>query len=336
MNPDPRIALTDSKVKKLLDLQTLAEKLLDGFSNIPRITRNPLPGSGPAPLSIRPERQPLEPPTVKKVKVSNHTALDLPLAALEPEVFTCSAAEQVLSFIQEITHPDSDPLTLAEAKASPDWPKWNAAIQTEYQSLRKHHVFGPLVTTLTTRPVGHKLIFVRKRNDQGEVMRYKVRLVAQGFIQRPGLDFDIIYSPVMDAGTFRYLLGLAIQHALDTQLLDVVTAYLYGPLDAQLYIRPPLGFLPQLPLEDTANQFSGLKLKKALYGLKQARRMWYKHLRDFLLFHKFQHDQALPCLFTLKDTSRFVIITIYVDDLNLVGTTATCNHAIQLLTTSSK
>ena len=156
-----------------------------------------------------------------------------------------------MSFIQEINHPDSNPLTLDKAKASPDWPKWDTAIQAEYQSLRKHHVFGPLVTTLTTRPIGHKLIFVRKRNAQGEIMRYKVRLMAQGFTQRPGLDFDITYSLVMDAGTFRYLLSLAVQHALDTQLLDVVTAYLYGPLDAQLYIRPPPGFLPQPPPEDT-------------------------------------------------------------------------------------
>ena len=163
-------------------------------------------------------------------------------------------------------------------------------------------------------------------------MRYKVRLVAQGFTQRPCIDFEITYSPVMDAGTFRYLLGLAVQYTLETQLLDVVTAYLYGPLDAQLYIRPPLGFLPQPPPEDTAGKFSRLKLQKALYGLKQAGCMWYKHLHDFLLFHKFQHDQVLPCLFTLKDTSGFVIIAIYVDDLNLVGTTATCDHAIQLLT----
>ena len=161
-------------------------------------------------------------------------------------------------------------------------------------------------------------------------MRYKVRLVAQGFTQHPGIDFEITYSPIMDAETFRYLLGLAVQHTLETQLLDVVTTYLYGPLDAQLYIRPPPGFLPQPPPEDTASNFSGLKFQKALYGLKQAGRMWYKHLRDFLLFHKFQHDQTLPCLFALNDTSSFVIIAIYVDDLNLVGTAATCDHAIQL------
>ena len=60
--------------------------------------------------------------------------------------------------------------------------------------------------------------------------------------------------------------------------------------------------------------------------------MWYKHLRDFLLFHNFQHDQALPCLFILQHTSGFVVIAVYVDDLNLVGTPATCQHAIVLLT----
>ena len=60
--------------------------------------------------------------------------------------------------------------------------------------------------------------------------------------------------------------------------------------------------------------------------------MWYKHLRDFLLFHNFQHDQALPCLFTLQHTSGFVVITVYVDNLNLVGTPATCQHAIALFT----
>ena len=165
-----------------------------------------------------------------------------------------------MSFVQTIANLDNDPLTLEDAKASPDWPKWQIALQAEYQSLRKHSVFGPLVTNLTTRPVGHKLIFVKKRNAQGEIVRYKVRLVAQGFIQRPGIDFQFIYSPVMDSGTFRYLLGMAVQYSLDTQLLDVVTTYLYDLLDAQLYIRPPPEFLAQAPPEDTNGHYSGLRL----------------------------------------------------------------------------
>jgi len=79
-------------------------------------------------------------------------------------------------------------LTLDEAKASFDWPQWSEALNAEYASLRKHNIFGPLVTTLTTKPVGYKLIFTKKRNVQEHVVRYKVRLVAQGLIEQPGVD----------------------------------------------------------------------------------------------------------------------------------------------------
>ena len=162
---------------------------------------------------------------------------------------------------------------------------------------------------------------------------YKVCLVAQGFTQQPGVDYNFSYSPVMDLGTFCYLLGMATQYFLDTQLLNVVTAYLYGPLDAQIYIRPPPDFLPNTPKEDPPGMHSGLQLQKAFYGLKQAGRMWYQHLREFLLQHQFKYDQVLSCLFTLHNSSGFVVVAVYVDDLNLVGTLTIYQHAMDLLTT---
>ena len=105
----------------------------------------------------------------------------------------------------------------------------------------------PLVTNLTTKHVGFKFIFTKKRNAQGHVVRYKVCLVAQEFTQQPEVDYDFIYSHVMDSNTFCYLLGMAVQYSLETQLLDVVTAYLYGPLDV---VMPPLDFLSKTPPED--------------------------------------------------------------------------------------
>ena len=260
MNPDPRIALTDSEVKKILDLKSLAEKLPDGFTNISRVTRNPLLGVSPVPISIRPERQAIESPTAKKPKISHLSDAPSLTEQLEPEPILCTPPEHelVMTFVQTMASLDNDPLTLEDAKASSNWPKWQIALQAEYQSLKKHSVFGPLVTNLTTQSVGHKLIFVKKRNAQGEIVRYKVQFVAQGFIQRPGIDFQFTYSPEMDSGTFRYLLGMAVQYSLDTQLLDVVTTYLYGPLDAQLYIQSPPEFLDQAPLEDTNGNYSGL------------------------------------------------------------------------------
>ena len=73
-------------------------------------------------------------------------------------------------------------------------------------------------------------------------MRYEARLVAQGFSQIPGIDYEETYSPVMDAITFRYLISLAVSKGLDMRLMDVVTAYLYGSLDANVYMKIPEGF----------------------------------------------------------------------------------------------
>ena len=64
--------------------------------------------------------------------------------------------------------------------------------------------------------------------------------------------------------------------------------------------------------------------------------MWYSYLHSFFLDHKFQHDQSLPCIFILRDPTGFVIVAIYVDDLNLVGTVATCKHVVSLLTNRFK
>jgi len=87
--------------------------------------------------------------------------------------------------------------------------------------------------------VGFKWVFVRKWNENNEVVRYKVRLVAQGFTQRPGIDYNETYYPVMSGITFRYLISLAVQNHLSMQLMDVVTAYLYGSLDSDIYMKVP-------------------------------------------------------------------------------------------------
>lgn len=88
--------------------------------------------------------------------------------------------------------------------------------------MRKHNLFGLLFTNLITKPVGFKLIITKKQNVQGHVAWYKVHLFAQGFIQWPEVDYDFTYSSVMDSNTFRYLLGIAVQYSLETQLPDAL------------------------------------------------------------------------------------------------------------------
>ena len=90
-------------------------------------------------------------------------------------------------------------------------------------------MFGPVgLTPEGVYPVGHKWGFVQKRDKNNMVVRYKARLVAQGFTQRPDIDFDETYSPVMDGITFRYLISLAVNMNLQMKLMDVVTAFYMG------------------------------------------------------------------------------------------------------------
>jgi hypothetical protein len=127
--------------------------------------------------------------------------------------------------------------------------------------------------------MGFKWVFIRKRNENNEVVRYKARLVAQGFTQRPGIDFNETYSPVMSGISFRYLISLAIQKRLSMQLMDVVTAYLYGSLDSDIYMKVPDGI--SIPNGSANRKMYSVKLKRSLYGLKQSGRMWYNRLSTF-------------------------------------------------------
>ena len=87
---------------------------------------------------------------------------------------------------------------------------------------------------------------MRKRNENDEIMKYKALLVVQGFSQRPGIDYEETYSPVMDAITFQYLISLTVSERLDIRLIDVVTTYLYESTDTNIYMKAHEGFkLPE-------------------------------------------------------------------------------------------
>jgi hypothetical protein len=119
-----------------------------------------------------------------------------------------------------------------EAKAQGDWPKWQEAMRAELAALQKPEVLGHVMESpYDCRPVGHRWVFVRKRDAKGNVVRHKARLVAKGYSQKQGEGFTETYAPVMDGTTYRYLLALAAKHDLVMETMDVVTAYLYLELD---------------------------------------------------------------------------------------------------------
>ena len=157
-------------------------------------------------------------------------------------------------------------------------------------------------------------------NENNEIVRYKARLVAQGFSQRLGIDYEETYSLVMDAITFRYLVHFAVSEGLEMHLMDVVTAYLYGSIDSDIYMKIPEGFtLSEAKFSKPRSMYS-IKLQRSLYGLKQSGRMWYNSLSTYLLKEGYVNNSICPCVFIKKTEVSLTIIAVYVDDLNLIGT----------------
>ena len=157
------------------------------------------------------------------------------------------------------------------------------------------------------------------------MVRYKARLVAQGFTQRPGIDFNETYSPVMSEIMFQYLISLAVQKRLYMQLMDVVTAYLYGSLDSNIYIKVPDGI--SIPNQGANRNMYCVKLKRSLYGLKQSERMWYNRLSEYLVQKGYSNSDDCPCVFIKRSSSGFCIISVYVDDINIIGNSVSIDEA---------
>ena len=121
--------------------------------------------------------------------------------------------------------------------------------------------------------------------------RNKTRLVAQGFTEVEGLDFEETYAPVARLEAIRMLLAYAAHHNFKLYQMDVKSAFLSGPIQELIYVEQPLG------LEDHKFSNHVYKLQNALYGLKQAPRAWYECFKEFLLKQGFKVGKADPTLF---------------------------------------
>ncbi|KAK1650547.1 hypothetical protein QYE76_068352 [Lolium multiflorum] len=214
-----------------------------------------------------------------------------------------------------------------EALVDPDWV---IAMQEELECFTRNEVWS-----LVERPkdhrinvIGTKWVFKNKQDENGIVIRNKARLVAQGFAQIEGMDFEDTFAPVARLEAIRLLLAFASFHNFKLYQMDVKSAFLNGPLKETAYVAQPPGF------EDPCRPNHVYLLHKALYGLKQAPRAWYEFLRDFLLQDGFCMGTVDSTLFTkrVKGGGLF-ICQIYVDDIIFGGTNPNHNKAFELLMT---
>ncbi|OQE71140.1 hypothetical protein PENNAL_c0111G02651, partial [Penicillium nalgiovense] len=159
------------------------------------------------------------------------------------------------------------------------------------------------------KPVTSRWVTTDKYGPDGEVARRKARLVARGFQQEEGIDYEETFASVVKSASTRILLALAALCHWHIHQGDVKTAFLNSDLDKPVYMKAPRDV--QLP------RGCCLLLLKALYGLKQSPRAWYQKLRDTLVRWGWRISAYDPCVFINDGTG--LILEVHVDDINVMG-----------------
>lgn len=202
-----------------------------------------------------------------------------------------------------------EPLSYNEAVTSDEAHLWRPAIEDEYTSPMKNETW-----LLTPLPPGRtaikaKWIFKVKPGHKYDPPRYKAWLVAKGYTQSHGLDYQDTYAPVVKHSSLRTILSLVAAMDLEITQLDIKTAFLYGELEEELYLEQPEGFIT------AGREKEVCRLKKSLYGLKQAPRAWNTKFNEFLLKFGLTRCDSDSCVYYRRqEEGEITIVCIFVDD----------------------
>ncbi|GJU04254.1 retrovirus-related pol polyprotein from transposon TNT 1-94 [Tanacetum coccineum] len=248
-------------------------------------------------------RETLEIDKIVNIKESRNHPLENVIGNLNQRTLRSQAQNQsnFFCFISTI-----EPKNVNEALGDESW---IVTMQEELNQFIANDVWELVPQSKNMTIIGTKWVFRNKLDENGIVSRNKARLVAQGYNQQEGIDYDETYAPVARLESIRILLAYAC--ALDFKLfqMDVKSAFLNGFINEEVYMAQPPGFIDFEKLDHV------YKLKKALYGLKQAPKAWYDRLKAFLIKHEYKIGMVDNTLFTKKKSSNLIIVQIYVDDI---------------------
>jgi len=186
---------------------------------------------------------------------------------------------------------------------------WIEAMQEELLQFRIQKVWKLVDLPKGQRAIGTKWVYRNKKDERGIVIKNKARLVAQGYTQEEGIDYDEVFAPVARIEAIRLFLAYASFQRFKVYQMDVKSAFLYGKIEEEVYVCQPPGF------EDPKHPDKVYRLDKALYGLHQAPRAWYDTLSTYLLNHDFIRGTIDKTLFIKKEKKAILLVQIYVDDI---------------------
>ncbi|GJX56109.1 putative ribonuclease H-like domain-containing protein [Tanacetum coccineum] len=192
---------------------------------------------------------------------------------------------------------------------------WVEAMQEELLQFKLQKVWILVDLPFGKKAIGTKWVFRNKRDERSIVVKNKARLVAQGFRQEEGIDYDEVFAPVARIEAIRLFLAFASFMGFPVYQMDVKSAFLYGTIEEEVYVHQPPGFV------DPAHPNKVYKVIKALYGLHQAPRAWYETLSSFLLKNGFRRGTIDKTLFIKNNKSDIMLVQVYVDDIIFGSTT---------------
>ncbi|CAA7052584.1 unnamed protein product [Microthlaspi erraticum] len=191
--------------------------------------------------------------------------------------------------------------------------KWMEAMRSEIQAIEKNQTWELVNLPTDAKKIGVKWVYKTKLNEDGNVDKYKARLVMKGYAQEEGIDYDEVFAPVAHWDTIRILLAVAAQRGWKVYQLDVKSAFLYGELKEVVYVDQPEGFIKR------GEEDKVYRLKKALYGLKQAPRAWFCRIDGYFKRSGFTRSSHDHTLFFKREGEKYMMVSIYVDDLIFSG-----------------
>jgi Reverse transcriptase (RNA-dependent DNA polymerase) len=214
-----------------------------------------------------------------------------------------------------------EPHTLAEAKCRPDWPLWEKAIEEELATLKAAGTWRLEEALPGANIIGSKWVFKVKKDVAGNIVRYKARLVAQGFSQISSINYDDTYAPVARLASSHAIITMANCLHLNLHQVDIKGAYLNGVLNDNevLYMQHPPGY----KAPDAGVRV--LCLVKTLYGLKQSGWRWYQKLTSIFTSLGFKRCSVDEAVFFKVDAHKgdLTITAVHVDDCT-IATTCIC------------
>ena len=198
----------------------------------------------------------------------------------------------------------TEPLTLEEGLSCSEKENWREAMQTEFKSLCVNKVWDLVPPPKDCKVINSNQVFKCKLGETGLVERYKARLVTQGYSQRPEIDYEETFSPVV-------CFALAVHGNLKLPQMDVKTAFLNGELTEEVFMKQPESFV------EKGKENLDCRLKQSIYGLKQSPRCWNAALDDHLKKMNSFRQNEIP----VSMCPPMENLSVYVDDILIAGRT---------------